>query len=80
MAEKPNRAADVVPLKNSKCPNCGKLAAAEYRPFCSERCANIDLGRWFNGDYRIPTNEVPGDSPGDVPDDIPGDILGEDEG
>ncbi len=69
MAEKTNRAADVVPLKNSKCLNCGKPAAADYQPFCSDRCANIDLGRWLNGDYRIPTNEVPGDIPGDVPDD-----------
>lgn len=72
MAKKPNRAADVVPLKNLKCPTCGKPAAADYRPFCSERCANIDLGRWFNGDYRIPTNEVPADIPGDVPGDDEG--------
>ncbi len=74
--EKSNRAADVVPLKNSKCPTCGKPAAAECRPFCSERCANIDLGRWFNGDYRIPTNETPGDIPGDVPDDVQEDDEG----
>ena len=65
MAEKPNRAADVVPLKSFKCPTCGKPAVAEYRPFCSDRCANIDLGHWLNGDYRIPTNEVPGDVQGD---------------
>ena len=70
MAEKPNRAADVVPLKNSKCPNCGKLAAAEYRPFCSERCANIDLGRWFSGRYAIPGEpaDVPADSEPDESD------------
>ncbi len=72
VAEKPNRAAEVVPLKSLKCPTCGKPAAADYRPFCSGRCANIDLGRWLNGDYRIPTNEVPGDIPGDVPDDDEG--------
>lgn len=69
MAEKTKRAAEVVPLKNLKCLNCGKPAAADYRPFCSGRCANIDLGRWLDGDYRIPTNEVPSDIPGDVPDD-----------
>lgn len=69
MAKKPNRAADVVPLKSLKCPTCGKPAAASCRPFCSDRCANIDLGRWFNGNYRIPTNEVPADIPGDVPGD-----------
>lgn len=72
MAKKPNRAADVVPLKSLKCPTCGKPAVADCRPFCSERCANIDLGRWFNGDYRIPTNEVPADIPGDVPGDDEG--------
>jgi endogenous inhibitor of DNA gyrase (YacG/DUF329 family) len=36
------------------CPICGKPVAAEYRPFCSRRCADIDLGRWFNESYRIP--------------------------
>ena len=69
MAKKPNRAADVVPLKSLKCPTCGKPAAADCRPFCSERCANIDLGRWFNGDYRIPTNEVQADISVDAPGD-----------
>ncbi|MBV8913053.1 MAG: DNA gyrase inhibitor YacG [Acetobacteraceae bacterium] len=37
------------------CPICGKPApAARYRPFCSQRCADIDLGRWFTGSYAIP--------------------------
>ncbi len=78
MAEKPNRAAEVVPLKSLKCPTCGKPAAADYRPFCSGRCANIDLGRWLNGDYRIPTDEAPGETPdGDGPgDDGPSDGPG----
>ena len=61
MAEKPNRVAEVVPLKSLKCPSCGKPAAADYRPFCSERCANVDLGRWLDGKYRIPTDEAPGE-------------------
>lgn len=47
-------------LKN--CPVCGKLAVEEYRPFCSVRCANIDLGRWLGGKYVIPTDEKPKDS------------------
>jgi endogenous inhibitor of DNA gyrase (YacG/DUF329 family) len=29
-----------------------------WRPFCSERCKMIDLGRWLSGDYRIPTSPV----------------------
>lgn len=36
------------------CPICGKQADAKYRPFCSRRCADIDLGRWLKGDYVIP--------------------------
>ncbi len=36
------------------CPICGKAADAKYRPFCSRRCADIDLGRWLKGDYVIP--------------------------
>lgn len=39
------------------CPVCGKPAEAAYRPFCSRRCADVDLGRWFNEDYRIPAVE-----------------------
>ena len=41
------------------CPICGKARPAEgfeakYRPFCGKRCADIDLGRWLNEDYRVP--------------------------
>ncbi|HWI27828.1 MAG TPA: DNA gyrase inhibitor YacG [Stellaceae bacterium] len=45
------------------CPICGKPAQAKRRPFCSARCALIDLGRWLNGDYRVPTDEAPEDLP-----------------
>jgi endogenous inhibitor of DNA gyrase (YacG/DUF329 family) len=41
------------------CAICGKPVAAAYRPFCSERCAQIDLGRWFGGHYRIETEDGP---------------------
>jgi endogenous inhibitor of DNA gyrase (YacG/DUF329 family) len=30
--------------------------APKYRPFCSQRCADVDLGRWFSEDYRIPAS------------------------
>ena len=43
------------------CPICGKPAAAGSGAFCSKRCADIDLGRWLKGVYRIPTNEAPED-------------------
>lgn len=37
------------------CPICDKETAAQYRPFCSKRCADIDLAHWLRGDYRIPS-------------------------
>ena len=36
------------------CPICQKPAITRYQPFCSKHCANIDLYRWLNEDYRIP--------------------------
>lgn len=39
------------------CPICGKEAVREFRPFCSRRCANIDLNRWLSGGYAIPATE-----------------------
>jgi uncharacterized protein len=40
-----------------KCPICGKPASEENRPFCSSRCAKIDLNRWLSGTYVIPAAE-----------------------
>jgi len=36
------------------CPICGKPAAERHRPFCSRRCADVDLNRWLSGVYRVP--------------------------
>ncbi len=36
------------------CPLCGKPTDLDYRPFCSRRCADIDLHRWISGRYAIP--------------------------
>lgn len=44
------------------CPVCHKETAKEYRPFCSRRCADVDLARWLGGSYRISTEEVPPDT------------------
>jgi len=49
----------------AKCPVCGKPAALKYRPFCSKRCADIDLGRWLKEGYRVPTDEPPDDGAGE---------------
>jgi uncharacterized protein len=43
------------------CPICGKPAVPGFGAFCSKRCADIDLGRWLKGVYRVPTDEAPGD-------------------
>jgi endogenous inhibitor of DNA gyrase (YacG/DUF329 family) len=48
-----------------KCPICGRDAVPAYRPFCSRRCADVDLGRWLTGAYAIPADEA--DSGGDEP-------------
>ncbi len=46
-------------IKTHKCPICHKLCADDrYAPFCSKRCADIDLGRWFNGDYSVPSQSL----------------------
>ena len=39
------------------CPICGKPADAVLRPFCSLRCADVDLHRWFSGRYVVPVTE-----------------------
>ena len=41
----------------SKCPICGKPADAVLRPFCSKRCADVDLHRWLSGVYVVPVTE-----------------------
>ena len=40
------------------CPNCNKLSVDKYYPFCSNRCANVDLNRWLSGSYAIPAVEL----------------------
>jgi len=40
-----------------RCPICRKPAADAYRPFCSKRCADVDLNRWFSGAYVVPGRE-----------------------
>jgi len=39
---------------SAKCPICGRATATDYRPFCSRRCADVDLARWLSGGYAIP--------------------------
>jgi len=46
------------------CPVCKAGESADYAPFCSRRCADIDLGRWLNADYQLPGQETA--SPEDI--------------
>jgi len=48
------------------CPICHKAAQEKFKPFCSKRCADIDLGKWLKGDYSVPVVEM---------DDIPEDEI-----
>ena len=50
----------------SRCPICEKPTVHEFRPFCSLRCADLDLGKWLTGRYAIPaadTDEEDDDAP-----------------
>ena len=46
-------------IKTHKCPICGKIEKENrYKPFCSKRCADIDLGNWFSESYTVPVVEL----------------------
>jgi hypothetical protein len=53
------------------CPICGKPRVAGFRAFCSKRCADVDLNRWFKGVYAVPVTETD-DEDGDKAEDQPG--------
>jgi uncharacterized protein len=52
------------PRARATCPICGRPAVETLRPFCSRRCAEVDLGRWLTERYRIPADpdEADGES------------------
>ncbi len=43
--------------QRKKCPICGKPTAEAFRPFCSKRCADVDLNRWLSGVYSVRVTE-----------------------
>ncbi|MFV0409958.1 MAG: DNA gyrase inhibitor YacG [Paracoccus sp. (in: a-proteobacteria)] len=49
----------------ARCPICKQPTVQAYRPFCSKRCADVDLARWLRGDYVIPGDEAPPRNPVD---------------
>jgi uncharacterized protein len=44
-------------LRTKPCPVCGKPAVETFQPFCSRRCADVDLNRWLSGVYTVPVKE-----------------------
>ena len=59
-------------MSEPRCAICGRPQAQAYRPFCSRRCADLDLQRWLVGAYAIPvedSDEEDSRRPGDTPDD-----------
>lgn len=54
------KADNVTQLRGRPCPVCEKPARLDERPFCSARCRDLDLSRWFKGGYRLPTEEPMG--------------------
>ncbi|MEX1147194.1 MAG: DNA gyrase inhibitor YacG [Sphingomonadales bacterium] len=47
---------------NTACPICKKPATERYRPFCSKRCSDVDLGRWLGERYALPDEEPVSDA------------------
>jgi endogenous inhibitor of DNA gyrase (YacG/DUF329 family) len=39
------------------CPICDGETEAQFRPFCSKRCADVDLAKWLTGSYAIPSQD-----------------------
>ena len=59
------------PNRQRPCPICGKAPAETYAPFCSKRCADVDLHRWLGGVYAVPSaetdeDESPPHAPGEI--------------
>ena len=55
----------------AECPVCGKPAADQTNPFCSKRCADVDLYRWLKGGYAIPGAPADPASPSNPLENVP---------
>ena len=57
-ARSKTKATGVVPLRPTRpCPICDKPSARNYYPFCSKRCADVDLAKWMSGSYAVPSDD-----------------------
>ena len=57
---------DIPDGKGPRCPVCGMPTQTTFKPFCSRRCADVDLARWLGGAYAIP-GAADADEDGDQP-------------
>jgi endogenous inhibitor of DNA gyrase (YacG/DUF329 family) len=57
MAKTNDMSESVPSLRAKPCPICGKPTLPEFQPFCSRRCADVDLNRWLGGVYAIPVKD-----------------------
>lgn len=53
------------PNPTKGCPICGKPGSEQYKPFCSARCADIDLNRWLSEVYAVPGADRPANEDGE---------------
>ncbi len=67
------KSASAAPAPSPKivvCPSCGGKSvyapSNPFRPFCSERCKNVDFGAWASESFRVPSNDLPEDQPGGI--------------
>lgn len=72
MAKKPGGNADAarpdgVRVTAGKCVRCKQAVVPRFRPFCSQRCSDLDLAGWLTSQYRIPTDETAIGTELDVP-------------
>lgn len=61
--------ASSAPSSAVACPICGRPAEPGLHPFCSRRCADVDLARWLNGVYRVGVDDPEAGIEGGGPDD-----------
>ena len=54
MPAKPPDKTEAGKASAKRCPICGKPAAEASKPFCSERCRDVDMNRWLSDSYKIP--------------------------
>jgi endogenous inhibitor of DNA gyrase (YacG/DUF329 family) len=66
--------------RKTACPICKAETLAAFKPFCSARCADVDLGRWMTGSYVVPGRDSDADAEDDSARQTPRPGDAEDEG